>query len=83
MDAMALNEHGLQRPKFGDSGDDLLAMLAFYHVAVYRVAYRVGMHPSTLARYLHNARPLTVDLATATKEAVVAERADLVAGRGR
>jgi hypothetical protein len=78
-----LNEHGLQLPKFGDSGDDLRAMIAYYHVRVYRVASRVGMHPSTLARYLHNAEPLTVDLAAAIKEAVVAERADLVMARSR
>jgi hypothetical protein len=78
-----LNERGLHQPKFGDSGDDLCAMIAYYHVPVYRVASRARMHPSTLARYLHNAKPLTGDLVATIKEAVMAERAELVAERVR
>jgi hypothetical protein len=62
-------------PNFGSSSDDLRALLAYHNVPVYRVAYRLSIHPATLSRYLHNHKAITSELADAIKQAVAAERA--------
>lgn len=49
---------------------DLRALIARARVPVYRVAARVGLHPSTLSLFLNGRRPLTEALARAVVEAV-------------
>jgi hypothetical protein len=67
-------------PNFGSSGDDLRAFIAYHKVPVYRIAYRLGFHPATLSKYLHNHAPISDALAAAIKQAVLDER---TAGAGR
>jgi plasmid maintenance system antidote protein VapI len=53
-----------------DPAAELRAEIARLQVAIYRLAPRVGLHPSHLGQILRGRRPLPPDLAVRIREAL-------------
>jgi DNA-binding transcriptional regulator YdaS (Cro superfamily) len=56
--------------------DDLCADIARQRVQIYRVAYRLGVHPARISRYLHGHLVLTREMALAIADAIATEARD-------